>query len=167
MSKARGFTIIEIVVILGIIALLTSSLILYSRSGERQVILFREQSRIISALSRAKSLALATFGQPDVPCGYGVHFEARRTFLIFKDLSFDCATSDHRYSGGEEVVESFELSPVISFDALPITDVVFIPPDPTVILTPDQEQAIIFLKTTDGRGSAFIKLTSAGQISTR
>ncbi len=153
-------------VIIGILSLLSATLILYSRTGERQINLFREQARVISVLSRAKSLSIATFGQTGVPCGYGIHFEAPSTFLIFKDLAADCKASDRKYSGVSEIHESFKLDSTVIFDSLNLSDIIFIPPDPRVIISPPQDEATIVIKTIDRSKSIIIKVTTAGQIST-
>ncbi len=117
-------------------------------------------------LSRAKSLAIATFGQSaNVPCGFGVHFEMS-SFLIFKDLESDCLNADKKYSGPSEIYESFVLDSRVVFDTLTLSDIVFIPPDPIVIITPEQDQATITIKTVIGSDSKTIKINSAGQIST-
>lgn len=166
--KQRAFTTIEILVITGILSLLSAILILYSRTAERQISLFKEQAKIIEIISRAKSLSIVTYGKPDVPCGYGVHFEAPRTFLIFKDLAADCKDSDRKYSeSADEIQESFQLDSTIRFDSLGLSDILFIPPDPTVIITPTppQDEAKIIIKTIDGSKSLIIKVNSAGQIS--
>ncbi|MDP1538756.1 MAG: hypothetical protein Q8M00_01875, partial [bacterium] len=68
--KQRAFTTIEILVIIGILSLLSATLILYSRTAEHQIVLFKEQAKVISILSRAKSLSIVTYGKADVPCGY-------------------------------------------------------------------------------------------------
>lgn len=163
----KGFTTIEMLVVIGVMALMSSVLMVYGRTGERQINLFKEQARIISALSRAKYLSIATFGKTDVPCGYGIHFEAPRTFLIFKDLavSGDCSLADKKYSGAGEIFESFELDSVIVFDQLTLSDIVFIPPSPSVVITPNQDQAVIIIKIINIESSAAIKINSAGQIS--
>lgn len=163
----KGFTTIEILVIIGVMGLLSSLLMVYGRTGERQIILFKEQARIISSFSRAKYLSVATFGKTDVPCGYGVHFEAPRTFLIFKDLaaSDGCSASDKKYSGADEIFESFNLDSTIIFDRLTLSDAVFIPPDPSVVITPNQDQAAVVIKIVNTEDSAIIKINNAGQIS--
>ena len=163
----KGFTTIEMLVVIGIMALMSSVLMVYGRTGERQIILFKEQARIISALSRVKYLTVATFGKTDVPCGYGVHFEAPKIFLIFKDLavSGDCSLSDKKYSGADEIFESFNLDSAVTFDQLTLSDIVFIPPNPSVVITPDQEQATIIVKVVNIESSAAIKINNAGQIS--
>lgn len=162
----RGFTLVELLVVIGILSLLSATLILYSRAGERQITVFRDQARVISSLTRAKSLAVATFGQSGVPCGYGVSFAAPRTFLIFKDVAADCQSTDNRYSGPAELVEEFQLDANLMFEALTLSDVIFIPPEPKIIITPAQEQAVITIMTNDGGSSATIKINNAGQIST-
>lgn len=161
-----GFTLVEMLVVMAVIAVVSTSLILYSRTGERQIILFKDQASIVAALSRAKSLSVATFGQAGVPCGYGVHFEAPRKFLLFKDLASDCSAADNIYSGPNELFESFELSQSLNFGTLTLTDIVFIPPNPRVVITPSGDEAVINIKTVDGGSSSTIKVTSAGQIST-
>ena len=162
----RGFTIIEMLVVIGTLALISAILIINIRTGEQQVTLFREQARIVSILSRAKSLSVATFGKTGVPCGYGVHFEAPGTFLIFKDLADNCQASDQKYSGAAEIHESFQLDPALRFDTLSLSDVIFIPPDPSIVITPSQDEATIIIKTIKSGTSATIKINSAGQIST-
>ncbi len=166
-KNSWGFTIIEMLVVIAVLSLISTSLLLYSRTGERQIILFREQSRIVGALSRAKSLSIATFGQVGVPCGYGVHFETPKIFLIFKDLSSDCSAVDKVYSGTDELLESFELDQAVSFGNLTLTDIVFIPPDPKIVITPEQDESMINIKTISGNSSSTIKVTSAGQITTQ
>jgi type II secretory pathway pseudopilin PulG len=165
----RGFTMVEMLVIIGVLALLSATLILYSHVGERQIILINEQARILTALYRAKSLAINTFGQSGiVPCGYGVHFETSGTFLIFKDLASNCSNSDRKYSGSGsgELYESFQLNSAVKFDSLTLSDVLFIPPDPLTVITPAQEQGTIIIKPLGAENSVIIKINSAGQIST-
>jgi len=172
---SSGFTLIEMVIIFGILAIISATLIISLHTGEQQIVLFKEQARIVSVISRAKSLSITTFGEAGVPCGFGVHFEAPSTFLIFKDLAPDCSAADNKYSGNSannceeepECVEKFNLdSTRVVFDKVDLTDIDFIPPNPTVIITPDQSEATIDLRTVNGNNSVKIKVNSAGQIST-
>jgi len=165
----QGFTIIEMVIIFGILMIISGTLITSLHTGEQQIALFTEQARIISVISRAKSLSIATFGQAGVvPCGFGVHFEAPN-FLIFKDLADNCQDADRifKYSEPNEIYESFQLDPRVVFYSVSLTDIDFIPPNPTIVITPDQAEATIILKTANGNNSAVIKVNRAGQISTQ
>jgi len=169
-ASIKAFTIIEMLVIIGVLSLMSSILILYSRRAEQYVVLFKEQAKVINILSRAKALSISTYSRSEVPCGYGVHFEAPRTFLIFKDLpvNSNCSSADKKYSDStsSELVESFQLDSRVLFDSLSLSDILFIPPDPKVVITPSQDEATVVLKTIDGSKSATIRVNSAGQITT-
>jgi len=171
--KNKGFTIIEMVIIFGILAVLSATLIGSFHTGEQQIALFKEQSRIVAVLSRAKFLSISTFGDTGVPCGYGVHFEMPNKFFIFKDsaVALDCRDANSTYDTGEEVQnEFFELDSRIVFSSLGSNnlDIVFIPPNPMIVITPNQTQAEISLKTASGIGEPrVIKISKAGQISTQ
>jgi len=168
----KGFTVIEMLIVVAILGVISAALITSMHVGERQIALFKEQARIINVLSRAKALSIATFGEGgSVPCGFGVHFEAPNKFLIFKDLATasDCVSADKKYSDSSEIYESFQLDSRVAFDALGLSDIVFIPPAPTVIINLNgvqQDQATIIIKTVSGSDSKTIKINSAGQIST-
>lgn len=175
-SFQKGFTIIELLVVLGIMAMLSSIAILYSRTGENQILLFKEQSKVISVILRAKSLALQTFAESAAGvCGYGVHFTGApdNQFILFKDLAAsgsDCGTADQKYSGATENFEVNQLDPALKFAQLDLTDIVFVPPDPLVFLNPapavGQTSVLIKIATQDGASEVKIKVNNAGQVST-
>lgn len=160
-----GFTLVEVLVTISITVMLASVLILYSRTGERQILLFREQAKVINMISKAKSLALQTYIDGTAGCGYGIHFSLPDTLILFKDQAADCAASDNIYSGPIEDFSHLILGTGIVFSSSDITDILFIPPDPTVKLNPDQVSGIITLQTADGGTSARVKLNNSGQIS--
>lgn len=190
-----GFTLAEILAILGIVGLLMTLIITYSRTGERQIILFRDEAKVVSAIVRAKTLSVYTYGQSGVPCGYGIHFQAPDTYLIFKDLAThpDCSDADHAYSGtvglnctdptnSGELVQCFSLDPALKFTSFSngfngskcptsCLDVLFIPPNPDVLikgpLPPGTYEADIILSLLDNSKSVVIKTTTSGQISTQ
>lgn len=171
----RAFTLIETLVIMSILTLLTSFLILYSRGGERQIVLLREKAKIISILLRVKSLSINTLVENEPGCGYGVAFEGS-SYFIYKDLASDCAiASDHLYSGsasGEKLEdEVFNLDPALKFFHRDVNDVLFVPPDPQVFFDGDQSsvdiEAIITLSTLDESSQTSIIINNAGQISSQ
>jgi len=166
--KFSGFTLIELIVVLGVTVGLSAILITYSRTGERQIILFREQAKVINAVLRAKNLAIQAYagggGGIDV-CGYGVNFQPNAV-VIFKDLAPDCSSSDNRYSGdASELFESYQLNPLVQFSQMPISDAVFIPPDLEVIFTPSGASEPLFvISTLDGAANVKIRINDAGQV---
>lgn len=167
--KSKGFTLIEMLVVISIMTLLSSLLILYSRTGENQIILFREQARVISILNRAKSLSVQMFNAPESPCAFGVNFSPTGTFLIFRDLASDCRDADHKYSGTNELFEKYQLDSRIKFGELTLTNVIFIPPDPTTLIDDGSNKidATITLQTLDASAFLKVKINNAGQITTQ
>mgnify|MGYP001592472138 CR=1 FL=1 len=167
-----GFTLIEMVVIIGVLTLLTSFLILYGRTGERQIILLRDKAKVINIILRAKSLAISTLVEDEPACGYGVYIESSR-YLVFKDKSLDCASSDRIYSGeasGEKLVEeTFDLDPALRFSEIGAANILFVPPDPKVFLDGGQtlNEAKISIVTVDNRLKADIIINNAGQVSSQ
>jgi len=172
----NSFTLIEILVIIGILTLLTSFLLLYGRAGEKQIILFREQAKVISVVARAKSLALSTPIEDEPACGYGVHFE-EDGYFIFRDIALggvvNCPVSDKVYSSQnpEELLSGQErqLDPQIHFSSLPIRDVLFVPYAPQAFLDGSNtlNEAQLRLSPLDESLGANIIINNVGQVSSQ
>jgi len=160
----------ELLVVFAIITILSGGLVLYNRAVERQIILFKEQIKVFSAIQKAKSLALGTFAAEQAPCGYGVHFSEPNTIIIFGEISSSgdprCLDIDSIYTSYDQIFEEIKLDKVVKFSELGVNDIIFIPPDPTVIINNDifKDEALIKIKTIDSKGEKIIKVTSAGQI---
>ncbi len=169
----KGFSIVELLVVLFITAMLSSGLVFYNRATERQIIIFKEQVKIISAIQKAKSLSLGAFGKDKAPCGYGVHFSMPDSIIIFQEISptndAKCLDIDAVYTSPNEKFEEIKLDKVVKFSELGLNDIIFIPPDPIVIIDNSifKDEALIKIKTTDNKGEKIIKVTNAGQITTQ
>ncbi len=178
-DKIKGFTLIEIMVVIGIMSLLLTTTYTYSRSSEKQIAILRDQAKVVEIANRAKSLSLSSYGEEGAACGYGIHLEKPRTLIVFRDLAEDCATSDgklifsdttlpcDRSNPDEECLEAYVLEQNVSFsDDTSITDIDFVPPDPEVIFSPDGlEEAIIKIKLLGTSIEKIVKINGAGQIS--
>lgn len=127
-GSITGFTLIEMLVIISIILIFSTILIGYSREAGKQLLLVNNQANLVSLISRAKSLSIATFIEntalplsPSDPkvCGYGVHIEkgAGEAF-IFRDLAQDCSSGDNRFGSGDVKLtgqlDIFKLDPVVA-----------------------------------------------------
>ena len=82
-----GFTFIETLITMGILLMLTSILLLYNRSGERQIVLFKEKAGVVGLILKAKSLSLNTLIIDEPICGYGVHFE-NNSYILFPNTRY-------------------------------------------------------------------------------
>ena len=159
-----GFSLTEILISLSVVALLSAVLVTYNHTSEQQVVLIKEQAKIIGTVLRAKSLAIQANTEGGAVCGYGVHFSANGEFVLFKEL---CAGADNRYSDVSERIETYQLQQSLHFTGpLAISDIVFLPPDPTVILTPPASEAAVRIATSDDLYSVAVNLNDAGQVST-
>ena len=168
-----GFTLIEAMIVISILTLMTAFLILYNRTGERQILLLNEKSSIISTILRAKNLSLGVFvKQPirETVCGYGVYLEGSRYF-IYKDLAGNCDLSDKRYSlnNPDELVagEDHALHPALKFTDKDANDILFAPPIPSVFFdgSPATDEKIIGISDLAKLSEVKIIINNAGQIS--
>lgn len=195
--KKKGFTLIELLVVMSLTIILTGGLLIYSRGSERQLILLRDEAKIIGALHQAKSMALSVAGGV---CGYGVHFEQSGEIIIFKDLSPssnpDCLDANNIYNepsrlptgGGfpsqrnqqnqqeqqekdcgqiPECISQTSLDKSIQFSDLNFNDIVFIPPDLTVIIDNNvsKTKAWVKIRVSGGVLEREIVVNNSGQIS--
>ncbi len=174
--KARaGFTILEMLVVISVMTTLSGILVIYSRTSENQILLFKEQAKIIAAFFRAKTLASQTFFETDPrPCAYGVAL-AGTEFHIFKDLPDsaspdDCATANKQFDGitSSEVFEVIPLDDRLELSSAETSfdEVLFTPPDPTTLLNrnPAVAAAQVVVKVPGGNSGLGVKINDAGQI---
>ncbi len=173
----QGFTIVELLIIIGIsVVLLSFGFSFYNRAAERQLILFREQNKLVSALDKAKYLALSTFGQEQAPCGFGINLNAsNNTIIIFKELPVsgnDCANIDYVYTpagssaGGDEIVETIQLDQAVRFNNLMLNNVVFIPPAPQITVNgdPSVQSASAEIVDFGGTTASSVTIAKTGQM---
>lgn len=168
MKGQRGFTIIEMLVIIGIMTVLSGLLILYSRTGEMTSTLIREIAKISSNINRARNMAITTSdwnGQR--VCGYGVFFnKAENKYIIFTDLSADCQSSLHlRPQDQSADVETIPVTAPLTISQTDIDQVFFLPPDPTVYFEPDVSNEVEIKIQTPSGTEMGVKLNKTGQVS--
>jgi type II secretory pathway pseudopilin PulG len=164
--KEKGFTLIDLVVVIGILSLLSASLITYSRAGEKQIVFFKEQSVVTASIFRAKNLAISTYGRNGADsCGYGVHFELGRLpneLIIFNDKAANgTCLKPGKYDGQGEDMEKITIDSRVKITGAP-KDFIFVPPEPTV--SPAEKIVIKLELVDDPSRSATITVSPAGQI---
>lgn len=195
-GQREGFTLIEMVVVVGITVLLVATLLPYSRRGEQQIILFKEQALLLGSISRAKALSIEKRQEAgEAICGWGVHLDAvQGEYILFADKPPQGAScegglgSDKVYHTGEgEEREQFRLDARVRFqDPLPVTDILFVPPEQSVYLdgcSPDRfslppnppngsgcvvappVEILLTLQSADARFHAGIRVNIAGKVS--
>lgn len=165
----KGFTLVETLVVLAVMTMMTAMLVLYNRTGERQIVLLREKAQLINTLLRAKGLALNTVLEAEPACGYGVSILEGR-YVLYRDKASVCRASDRAYTEGVDEVltgADIRLPQSVRFGASTIEDVLFVPPNPKVFLNGGQgiNEGEIILQSSDGSSSVRVYINYAGQIS--
>lgn len=175
MKHKRGFTLVELIVVIAVTVVLMGTTIIFTRSGEKTLALARERGRLIETLLRAKSLSITTWigeGSLGAPCAYGVHFDPPSGYMLFRDTPSPPATrciENGTYTGdrayaANELVERVTLSEM-TLGALGISDVLFFPPDPiTKILPGERRGAVITLSLVNGKGTARVRVMDSGTV---
>lgn len=129
LNLKRGFSLIEMLVVVGIVIFLAGMVIVYSNSTGRKMMLYAEQSKVAGVLNRAKSLALQKYsaGSGVSACAFGVEFNLSGTYKIFRvapDQSGNCdVNSNYTY------MDEFTLSSGVQFVSFPPNNrVIFVAP---------------------------------------
>ncbi len=179
-DQVWGFTVLEILITIGVTAILATYLITFTHSGRDQVALYVDQSKITQVILRAKTLTLATYTSPRPVCGYGVHFfEGTNRYSIFGySTSVDAATCRDivqidPVSPSWGTIANGTLSEGIVYGGGPqaVSDVFFVPPDPRTLMSfaplgPLASSTIgyVYLQTRDGQSNLRITINAVGQV---
>ncbi len=80
----KGFTLLELLIVIAISAMLSAIAITYTSIARNQVALSVETAKASQFILRAKSLAIATYNSAPGTCGYGASFNiANNTYSLF------------------------------------------------------------------------------------
>jgi type II secretory pathway pseudopilin PulG len=177
---------IELLVVLAITALLSSSVIIYGSLTRENIAIETDESQVVQLLLRAKSLSVGTYNNQTSPiCGYGVLVEVNSPnyYLVSypKDAGGNCPDTGNYFSV-PDLETAYKLSAGFVFDncldsACPdkLDYVLFVPPDPQVLvsnygsegLPPSNGSGNIYLTTAEEAPAYRAKISVAwgGQIS--
>ena len=171
LQNLRGFTLIELLVATGIILLMSALIFTNYRAGEQEFALQRSAHKLSQDLRRAEELALSAKAYPGAPPsfkgGYGVNFQINSTsYTLFADLNDNKVFDPGSVPPEELEIPNLEKRVKISgLSASPLLNVVFLPPDPQVIVSGGSMEAQIILSLeTNPAKTKIIKVNQAGLI---
>ena len=129
-SRAWGFTLVEMLVIIAIISVLTIMTLVAYYNSNRQYNLKRATDLFVADIRRAQNLALSgqSWGER-VPHGYGIHIESSGQYTLF----FTTDNSEKTHGGPNSYdIETISLPSGVTFPVNRVGDnIFFVPPDPT------------------------------------
>ncbi len=185
-KSRRGFTLIEVIVVIAITAILSSILISYSHRSRQQILLGVEKSKVAQTLLRAKALALAGFTKPagnPPPCSYGFFIDyGANSYSLFEykppppttcDEILTVTSIDDSDPAYFHKTETSILDRDLSFGngADRFGYIIFIPPDLKTLVFDESKNLFsapmnIYLETKDGSLSSKIVVSHlTGQLS--
>ena len=146
-NQNKGFTLVEMLVIVAIMSFLSSTLILNFRASNRsQVALQRAASEIVSEIRRAQTLTVTTSTiQGGIPCGYGIHYESSTNssfiYTYFNSKGGgDCSlVSSRNYLSGDLKIADIKFTNSNIELKNSFSDVFFEPPDPITFINNDPD----------------------------
>jgi prepilin-type N-terminal cleavage/methylation domain-containing protein len=189
--SARGFTLIEIIIVIAISAVLATIAIAYNAGVRDEVALSVETAKVSQTILNAKALALATYtgiGSDVIICGYGVYFNmAANEYSIFQYVpaGLTCPTLASTTVDGVTPADMQEYSqstwdiPLANGVKLvsgghndDLAAVFFYPPMPATLISTSTASPYVFaagegtvyLETIDGSSSSTVSVTPGGQV---
>lgn len=159
----------EVMTVIGVTIFLSLLAITYSRSTDTQIVLFRDQTTVVSVLNRAKSLTIEKFYEPgSITCAFGVHFdESSQDFILFQDLASNECDLQYNTDSGEDI-ETFSLDRRLSFalsaDGATVPEVAILFTPPHLVTVSNKEFPITIGIQTTGGESSTISVSASGQI---
>ncbi len=187
--KSKGFTLIEIIIVIAISAMLATIAIGYNAAERNQIALSVETAKVSQFILTAKGLALATYNVAPGTCGFGVYFDITNDryslFAYHPSAPPPCPSAASTTASGIMQDEIQEYS--IGTWQVPVTNgvllksggagtnlsvVLFYPPAPTTLLSTSTASTYLFgattpavhLVTEDNNESTTIFVSPGGQV---
>ena len=177
--KNKGFTLLEITVVISIITLLSTIFLANYRQGEKNFALQRSAHQLAQDLRRAQEMTMAGREfKGKFQGGYGIHLvKGTGEYILFIDCDdddvFDEGNTTCDNFGTEDIlieeVSRFSLEEGITIKEIlpssPFLDIKFYPPDPSTTITPApaNDSATITL-TFGGASEKKVIINTAGLI---
>lgn len=169
-SKQKGFTLVELLVVIVIITVISGIVVVNFRKGEGGNKLQRSAQLIVQSIRKAQNMALSSLEVGnDIYDYYGVHFDKNTlpdSFCIF-------ASDNKPWNPGDpiQVGSNIELEDGVVIDSLSTgvkLNIVFKPPYSFVEFNPTTDEATITIKKQGGvcpQDCRYIKINNTGWMS--
>ncbi len=169
--KQKGFSLIEVVTTIFIIALLSTIIFTINRQSNKYYTLLRVASKLAQDIRIAAQMAMNTSKCPVgtvcagfVPAGYGIYLDltnvGNTNYLLYADIS-----NNEYYDSGEEI-ENIPLENGVVIQTLSPSpaSINFKPPDPIVKISGVSGECTITLKLVGFSRIKKVKVNKFGQV---
>ena len=128
----KGFTLIEALVVLFIIALLSTLMLANYQGGKKKYMLLQTNQKLMSDLRKVQNMAISgteitgVCSVVSLCYGYGIYINSNSSYILFADQN-----GNKLYEAGEEFETVNLLFPIVIQSVSPLqASVVFRPPEP-------------------------------------
>jgi prepilin-type N-terminal cleavage/methylation domain-containing protein len=152
--KKAGFTLIELMVVIGIMTILTAMFLAGYRTAGKDSDLRMAAAQLMNNIRMAQSKTLgAAKYEGDVPVGgWGVYLtEDSSDYVIYADID-----GDFSYDGSTEewrTIDMPENTSISSIDIASSVDIAFEPPDPITYINQQDDVGEVNIIISDNRGN--------------
>ena len=167
-KQSKGFTLIELIVVISIIGLLSGILFLGKTSGERRLALQRSAYQLSQDLREVQEMAM---GAKETKCGthnFGIYLKqgsGQNSYILFGDCNANCHFDD---SSSDEVLREVKLEKDVVYSLPSDLHIIFVPPDPEIYINSTDclndwgEETSVTLSLNSETKT--VKINSAGRI---
>lgn len=169
-----GFTLIEVLVVLGVMAIVSSSIISYNSSSRQQVALATETSKLTQLILRAKSLSISTYGAVASVCGYGIELDYANNYYYLSSYELGPSCDTPNVVSSRNRLETFRVTNGVNLSNIvpgnQVADIIYLPPDPIIYTTGLSDNTVVNqggsvkLVTANGMADKIISINSLGQV---
>lgn len=168
-NKSQGFTIVEVVVVVAIVALLSAVLMFQFRKFDSQLLLRNTAYEVAGALREVQVFGVSVRGSGGYfDAGYGLHFTMGTSYLAFRDTNLSGT-----YDASDLTLATYAITGNRRISALCVgtdctktsLDILFRRPDPDAIFNPGGASAEVRIGSTVGTNIRKVLVSTTGQIS--
>lgn len=166
--EKNGFTLVELLIVIFIITLLSSTSFVYYRRAEKEFALLRSANKLAQDIRRVQEMAMSAKECCGgiVPPGYGIYLKkGDENYLLYADTN--PASGNEKYDGGDIQIEKiyFEKGVYIKDLNPSSVSINFSPPDPKVKIDNVETLTIIIALKNDPTKTKKVIVNKFGLIS--
>lgn len=175
----KGQTIVEMLVVLGVMGVLFSLVTTFSRAGAIEGQVMRQADRLIQDIRRVQDIAyLSQEYDGRIACGYGINFKTESYEVVVADSSLgDCSNISSYIFLPAEKISSYRVSTELPVRIQAVSNdlLFFTPPEPktyfintpapAVTLEPPLEAATLHVELGAGGITYIVKINQFGGLS--